>query len=370
MRITLIGPVYPYRGGIAHYNFHLDRAFKEQNHQTQVISFRRQYPSWLYPGVSDQDNSQRPLKTQAILILDPMYPWTWSKAVREIIDFQPNFVVIHWWTTFWSLAFSYLNRKLSMRGIEVIYLIHNVIPHEQRPWDKIFARLALSNSFGYIVQTEQQERSLRSLVSSQRIQICPHPVYTEFTEDNPTQKTARQTLSIPDTSHVLLFFGVIRPYKGLDILLQALGKLRTQSICPMLVIAGEFWEHKQGYLALINDLQLQDQVTIHDRYILNEEIPIFFSAADLLIAPYTSGTQSGAVSIALGFGLPLIVSDRIAPGIDKSNRKNVRIVQSGNVEELASAIQESISERKKLDRKPAPDDWYRLVDAIIDLGTK
>src|SRR5512139_2089006 len=153
-RITLIGPVYPYRGGIALHTTLAARALRERGYRLQVISFRRQYPQWLYPGATDKDQSQERIQTKAEYLLDPLSPATWTRTVKVIAASEPDLVVLQWWTTFWSLPYTVLTRLLKRKGCRVAYIIHNVLPHETRPWDRWLARLALSAAQAHIVHTE------------------------------------------------------------------------------------------------------------------------------------------------------------------------------------------------------------------------
>lgn len=370
MRVAIIGPVYPYRGGIAHYTTLMARAFREAGHHTQVISFRRQYPKILYPGASDKDPSKNPLRTEAEYLLDPLFPWTWYQAARVIAAEKPELIVIQWWTTFWSIPFTLLSWCLKRWGLRVVYLIHNVLPHEQRLWDAWLARWALKQGWGFVIQTSKEKERLLTLVPGARVEICPHPVYSAFFVNRMSKSEARELLDLPHDIPVLLFFGIVRQYKGLKHLIEALGLLRQQGIKPCLVVAGEFWESKAAYLRQINKLGLTEQIRIQDRYIPDEELEGLFSACDVLIAPYTGGTQSGSAQMALGFGLPLIATEQIASSILESKRRDVQIVPPGDPEALAWAIYTLIrrlSDERDLP-KPAADDWDQLVQALLRLA--
>lgn len=314
-KLVLIGPTYPYRGGIAHYTTLLGKALAEK-HDLHLISFKRQYPQFLYPGESDKDPSLEPLQLEAEYLLDPLYPWTWWQALRRIRQIDPQAVIITWWTTFWGPAFASLAWALRRRGIPVIYLIHNVYPHEARPWDRWIAGFVLAQGQACLVQSENERKRLAALLPGTQVSLCQHPVYDFLTERRLPKARARQALGLPVEGDLLLFFGIVRPYKGLNYLLQALGKLAEQSdLRPHLVIAGEFWETKEPYLRQIAGLGLEDQVTVLDRYIPDEQVALLFSAADGFVAPYTGGTQSGALKIAASFGLPIILSESLADNL-------------------------------------------------------
>ncbi|GIV65412.1 MAG: glycosyl transferase family 1 [Bellilinea sp.] len=310
MRIVLIGPVYPYRGGIAHYTTRLAQAIRESDHELLVLSFRRQYPRFLYPGKSDRDPSQDVERIEAEFLLDPLYPWTWQRAVNRIKEYAPGLVVIQWWTTFWAPAFWWLARELKS-VCKVVFLIHNVLPHETRFFDPWLARWTLSQGGGFIVQAESQRKKLKELLPRAEPLLVEHPLYDQFADKRMDKSEARRRLGLPEDRPVLLFFGIVRPYKGLRNLIEALALVYQEGYSPLLVVAGEFWENVEDYQKRIKDLGLEDAVRIYNYYIPNEEVPVFFSAADVFVAPYTGGTQSGALKIAMAFGLPVVASEGI-----------------------------------------------------------
>lgn len=310
MRIVLIGPVYPYRGGIAHYTTRLAQAIVEEGHDLMIVSFQRQYPHFLYPGKSDRDPSHEAVRMDAEFVLDPLYPWTWQRTVQRIREFSPDIVVIQWWTTFWAPAFWWIARTLKT-AFRLIFLIHNVIPHEARFFDKWLAKWTLSQATGFIVQAESQREKLKELLPWADPLLIEHPIYDHFAEKRIDKGEARRRLGLPEDRPVLLFFGIVRPYKGLRNLIEALGLLYQQGYSPLLVVAGEFWESVEEYRRRIKELGLEEAVRIYNYYIPNEEVPVFFSAADVFVAPYTSGTQSGALKIALAFGLPVVASKEV-----------------------------------------------------------
>lgn len=371
MKFTIIGPVYPYRGGIAHYTYHLDRAIKEYGHSTQIISFLRQYPDWLYPGKNDKDPSHVKLLSTASFILDPLKPSTWYKAVRTIASWDPDLVVIHWWTTFWGIPYSLINRKLSNLGYKIVYLVHNVLPHEERIWDRFLAKFTLSKGDNFIVQTPKEQERLKALLPEVHSLLCKHPVYPSFSNKKLPKTEARKLLKVPLNDPLLLFFGIVRSYKGLHILIEALGILRRRGITPNLLIAGEFWENVHDFIVKIEKLELSDQIFIENRYIPNEDVELFFSAANIMVAPYLGGSQSGAASIALSHSLPLIASKHIAEGIKLTDKKLIWTFTAGDVIELADTIQNLLSQLDQLQflEENYVDDWIELTKTLVMCAT-
>lgn len=373
MKIVIVGPVYPYRGGIAHYTARLAQELSRQ-HQVSVLSFHRQYPSWLYPGKSDRDPSQKPVSVPAEYLLEPLNPASWLRSARWIQGQKPDLVIIQWWVTFWSPAYTFLASRCRQAGVPVIFMIHNVVPHEGGPIHRPLARLALKQGTGFIVHTTQEQQRLQSLVPGASAEVCPFPVYDMLASPATlTKEESRQQLELPQGARVLLFFGIVRPYKGLQVLLEALGELRARRQVIHLLVAGEFWEDKTVYQALMEKLQITDQVRLEDRYIPNEELPIFFSAADAAVAPYTGGTQSAVVGLALGFGIPLLITDRSAAGVDPAVKDQVVTVPPGNALALADAIQSLFHNlsRTPVGARPTPGDgWANLAAAIEKIRSR
>ena len=365
MRVTLIGPVYPYRGGIAHYSAQLVQALEAAGHSVDTISFKRQYPGWLYPGASDRDPSQDGLRVKADYLLDPLYPWTWMKALQRISKQSPDLVVIQWWTTFWAPAFAYLAAGLRRKGIRVVFIIHNVFPHEARFFDRPLAKLSLKQGSAFVAQTEREKERLLALLPGRRVALCTLPVYSVLAGKCIPLREARRKLGLAENTPVLLFFGIVRAYKGLKVLVEALAQLGEAEHSPILLVVGEIWEDKNGYRQLISRLGLEKRVRLEDRYVPDEEAALMFSAADMMVAPYIGGTQSGAVGMALGCGLPMVVSEVVAAGIAPENRANVSVVPAGDVTALAEAIRKVLHERREAGRVAgAEDDWWRLVRTL------
>ncbi|MCL4561046.1 MAG: glycosyltransferase [Chloroflexi bacterium] len=366
MKLVVIGPVYPYRGGIAHFTTLLSRALA-QKYPVQVISFKRQYPSFLYPGESDRDPSLEPLEISARYLLDPLYPWTWQQAIGAVARYQAEAVLTQWWTTFWAPAFAWVASGLRRRGVPVIYLVHNVLPHEPRRWDAPLARLALRQGSAFIVQNRREGERLAALAPGVRYQICHHPNYEMFASQKIPKGEACRLLRLPADQPVLLFFGIVRPYKGLRVLLEAAARLKERGENLYLVVAGEFWEDPDDYRLLIDKLGLAGQVHLENRYIPNEEVGRYFSAADLFVAPYIQGTQSGAVKMALGFGLPVVVSDAVAEGISPTRGQAVKITPAGDAGALAEAISTLLaSPQSAAGETPPPvvSSWDEMVGCI------
>lgn len=366
MKISIVGPVYPYRGGISHYTTSLTIALINAGNDVKVFSFKRQYPAFLYPGETDKDPSANPLRVETEYLLDPIYPWTWLRTARAINESETKLVLIQWWTTFWSPAYAALAFQLRKK-VPIVYLIHNVLPHENRVWDRWLARLALGRASAFIVQTENEQKRLHELIPHARTSRCGHPIYQQFNNQPISKGSARQQLGLPMSNYVFLFFGIVRPYKGLKVLIEALTKT-DPSI--HLIIAGEFWESVELYKNQIAAMGLNGRVTLIDKYLPNEEAHIVFSSADALVAPYVNGTQSGVAELALGYGLPAIVTDKISAGITETAIP-LKIVPAGDAAALTHAMDELAKNLPVSPRTESSDNsWKRMVETILSIQSE
>ena len=371
MRLILVGPVYPYRGGIAHYTTMLHRALCEREHEVLMVSFKRQYPQWLFPGRSDKDPSKKLLKVEdARYWVDYLNPITWLTTFWRIHRYRPDAVILQWWTTFWApvwFVLGALNRLFLQSPL--IYICHNVLPHEVRWWDHLLAKVVLRLGTRFIVQSTEEERRLLSLLPTVQATVVSMPVFDMFSSERISKEKACRRLGLPLDVPVLLFFGIVREYKGLKDLLMALPEVQARLGKVILVVAGEFWESKQPYLEMIERLGIGGSVVIEDRYILNEEVPLYFSAADVLVAPYRRVTGSAVVQMAQGFGVP-VVTTRITRGGKVANNEMGLLVPPSDVRSLATAIvrffvQDSGSTMvSKVDESQDVFSWARLTDLI------
>lgn len=364
MRIALVGPVYPYRGGIAHFTTRMALELEAAGHEVLVISFSRQYPAWLYPGKSDKDPSARHEKTQANFILDPLYFWTWHQAARRIVSFNPNIVVIQWWTTFWSPAYYWLVSALRRRKIHCVFSIHNILPHEKRFFDTWATRQVLAKGNACITYSPKEEERLKQIVPDARNYSARLSVFDML--HNPIDRdAARNILGVSSNQVILLFFGFVRKYKGLDVLLDALKIARDQGTTPLVFVSGEFWEDVGHYQARINELDLKEQVIIDNRYIPNEETAALFSAADGFVAPYTAGSQSAAIKIAMAYGMPVLASQSIAADLPAADYP-IMIHETGNAAGLASDIEAlCLGKITRTSPMSSDADWQRLLDLLL-----
>lgn len=366
-KIALIGPVYPYRGGIAHYTTLLSRTLRTAGHDLLLISFRRQYPSWLFPGRSDKDPSEEPLSVEdANYWIDSINPFTWLQTFRQLRKFRPELLILQWWISFWApvwITLMVLNR-LFLR-CPVLIVCHNVLPHETRGYDVLLTKLTLRMATHLIVQSDEEQQRLLALVPSASSTIAPLPMFDMFVHQSITRSEARSQLGLPAESPILLFFGIVRPYKGLPELIRAFPAIRKSVDNIRLVIAGEFWEDKADYLQLVDELALNDAIIIDDRYIPNEEVAVYFSAADALAAPYRFKTGSGVSQLANAFQLPVITVQTVNGSVPSQ-----RTTRARRVEQVGGAVIDFFHSRTENDGLDGVDNLEAHADSIWDLLLK
>ncbi|MBN2002111.1 MAG: glycosyltransferase [Anaerolineae bacterium] len=376
MRVALVGPVYPYRGGIAHYTTMLNDELRRQGHEVLLVSFNRQYPRWLFPGASDRDPSQMILHAEgAHYWIDSINPATWLYAFLKIAQYRPDIVVLQWWTTFWSLV--WLTLGLLTRCVlrkPLVFICHNVLPHETRWWEPLLTSLVLNFGTGFVVQSSQEHTSLLRIIPKARDAIVPTPIYAMFSDCTWSQEQARSHLGLECDANVLLFFGIVRPYKGLEDLLYALPQICQQLGKTRLIVAGEIWGDTRSYTDLVHELGLEPVVSFEDRYIPNEEIGMYFAAADVLVAPYRHVTGSAVLQMGIGFGCPIITT-RVGDAAKLAEgNPAIQLVEPGNRQELVQTIVQYFTQHSdsQQERKMGKDisftTWADLVRTIEELS--
>lgn len=303
-RIGLVGPLHPWRGGLAQYLGLLGEAL-ESHAEVRAVTFTRQYPDFLFPGTSQFDpDAPRPrFPTEAML--DSIGPWSWRKVASHLERFAPGAVVLKWWMPFFAPAFASSVGPLRRKGTRVILVCDNLIPHEPKPYDSAFSAWMMRNSDGYLVMSDSVERDLDVLKPGAPRRRVPHPFYAQFDRGRFHRASARAKLNL--SGDVALFFGYVRHYKGLDTLLEAWPRVRARRPGATLVVAGEFYEKPERYVALA-EAAGEGAVRLLNRYIPDDEVEALFRAADVTVLPYRSGTQSGVTHVAYALGSPVIAT--------------------------------------------------------------
>ena len=371
MKICLIGPTHPFRGGISHYTTLLFRHLRKR-HDTLFVSFIRQYPKWLFPGKTDIDPSQSRIHEPGIQkALDSMNPLTWIRSACIIIKHRPDLVIIPWWVSFWTPQFWTISSIIKrFTDAKIIFLCHNVVEHESKWLDKLLTRVVLKKGDGFIVHSNEDLSNLKAIMPHALVQKTYHPTYDVFNMKDYDETKIRNRYKI--TGKSLLFFGFVRPYKGLKYMIQALPKiLKTHDVT--LIVVGEFWKDKKEYLSQIQALDLENQVVIVDDYIPNEDVGDYFCAADLVVQPYTSGTGSGVVQTAFAFNKPVIAT-RVGclPEVIDHGRTGF-LVEPESAEEISRAVVNYLNLpgkdplKENIINENYRFSWDRMVNVIEDL---
>lgn len=304
MRIALLSCFYPFRGGISQFNASLYLELGK-SHTVKAFNFTRQYPEFLFPGKTQyvtKDDDAVPIESDALL--DTANPFTYGRTYRAIRDWEPDLVIISYWMSYFAPSLGYIARRLRKR-CKVISILHNVVPHEPRFFDAPLTRYFLSGCTGNVTLCDEVAEDLKRLSSKALNITLFHPIYGHFGEKMPREE-AEKALGLKPGMRNLLFFGLIRDYKGLDILLDAFGKLDSGY---QLIVAGEPYGSFEKYRNIIDRSPAKDRIRLFTRYIKDSEVKVFFSASDLAVLPYRSATQSGISAIAYHFEVPMVVTD-------------------------------------------------------------
>lgn len=297
MKVSIIGPAYPMRGGIAHHVYWLRQHLENRGHSVQVISFRKLYPGLLFPGTTEIDSSRLKLDAGAIPILMPLNPVTWMKAFKQVKAFAPELIIFQWWQPFFGMVVGTLARLFRRAGFKCLIECHNIFPHEGSPFDHLLLRYAFAPSNYFITHSIKDQRDLSTVAPEKESIVSSLPSLDEFCNPGRRARNGRR----------ILFFGKVRKYKGLDVLLRAMPKVLSQIKCELLIV-GEFYDPVNKYLRLLREHCIEPYVRVVNQYVPNEEVPAIFDQADVLVLPYISATQSGVARIALSNGLPVIAS--------------------------------------------------------------
>ncbi|MEO5650338.1 MAG: glycosyltransferase, partial [Ginsengibacter sp.] len=311
-KIIIIGPAHPLRGGgLATFNERLAKEFIDQGFDTTIYTFSYQYPSFLFPGTTQYSSEPAPANIPIKIKINSINPFNWITVGNELKNLNPDIIVVRYWLPFMGPCLGTILRRVKKnRHTKIICIADNIFPHEKRAGDKIFTKYFLKPIDGFITMSQKVLGDLKQFAKNKPAQLVPHPLYDNFGE-KVSRKEAREHLKIYGDVHVLLFFGFIRKYKGLDILLRSMKILNTEFGVKnlRLLIAGEFYEDARNYEALLNDPAIKNNLILHTGFIPNSEVKYYLCAADCVVQPYRSATQSGVTPLAYHFEKPMIVTN-------------------------------------------------------------
>lgn len=306
--IILLGPAHPYRGGLAAFNERLARELISRGHRVVIYTFTLQYPSFLFPGKSQFSTSAAPTDIPIIRRLHALNPFNWLLVGLEIRRRRPQLVMAAYWLPLLAPCLGTVLRIARTRRNNTVALVHNMLPHEKRLGDRLLSRYFAGSANAFLALSSSVASDIRSFCPRKPVAVVPHPVYDSY-GDVVVRATALAHLGLDPDNQYMLFFGFIRRYKGLDILLRALASpVLADHARLRLIIAGEFYESPAYYHELVTSLGIQERVIFRTDYIPDEEVRYYFGAADLVVQPYRTATQSGISQLAYHFGVPMIVT--------------------------------------------------------------
>lgn len=371
-KVVLIGPVYPYKGGIAHYTGLMYRALCKI-YDVEMVSYKFQYPKILYR------KEQRDYGNDSFKIEDTKYlihtanPFNWLYTAKRIRDIKPEMVIIQWWHPYFAPCYYMLCKCI--KNIKILFVCHNVFPHERFPMDRILAKAVLRQGDRYIVQSRMDAEDLQTIIKDPIFRQTVHPTYNAFRLENMSGEEARSRPGIRMEEKILLFFGFVREYKGLKYLIQAMPQIVRCIPGAILLIVGDFSgeESKKQYVEMIARKQVQDCIRIYDGYIPDREVEKFFAASDLVMLPYISATQSGIAQIAYGFEKPVVATNVGGlPDVVADGRTGY-IVEPENADALADAAVDFFEKDRAAEfagnvkKEAYRFSWERMVEVVEEL---
>ena len=307
-KILIVGPAYPLRGGLATYDERLCREFLAQGHSCEILSFSLQYPSLLFPGKTQFSTDKAPADLVIHSEVNSINPLNWFQVGNKFAKKKYDLVIFRYWMSFMAPSFGTIARALRKSGARVIAITDNIVPHEKRFFDSAFTNYFLNSCDGFLSMSKDVQKQAQALQPNKKVAYVAHPMYDMFGSAQD-KKLAKEKLGLAPDTNYLLFFGFIRKYKGLNLLLNSFAKVNRSGLKVKLIVAGEFYEDSAPYLAQIKELGLESDVVLKTDFIPNEEVSTYFSASDMVVQTYLSATQSGVTQIAYYYNKPMLVTD-------------------------------------------------------------
>ena len=308
MKIAILGTAYPYRGGIAAFNERLAKELIAEGHQLTIHTFKLQYSNFLFPGQTQFSSSKKPQNINIERRINSINPINWITTGLSLRKENYDIVIIPFWLPFMGASLGTLSRLLKSKKTQLLCIAHNIIPHELRIGDKMLTRYFIKKIDGFLAMTQKVLDDLKVFDKNSPKVLTPHPIYDNFGEIEPREK-AIESLKLNQDYRYILFFGLIRDYKGLDLLLEAFSDTEIREKNIKLIIAGEYYSEQAPYKILIEKYNLEEDIIQVEQFIPDSEVHLYFNASDLVVQPYKSATQSGVTQIAYHFNKPMIVTD-------------------------------------------------------------
>ena len=310
MRIVILGTAWPFRGGLAAFNERLAKQFVQDGHEVEVVTFTLQYPSFLFPGKTQYSGEVAPDGLKIVREINSCNPLNWIKVGKRLKREAPDLLISCYWMAFFAPCYGMIQQIVRRNGkTRCIGLVHNMIPHEPSVLDKCLAPFYVKQTDGFVALSDSVVQDIASLDREQKPKtFSPHPVYDHYGE-KMDRKDACVALGLDDRKRYMLFFGLVRAYKGLDLLLDAFAKVKDELKDLQLVVAGEFYEDEDKYLAQIEANGLKDRVVVKNEFVADADLRKYFGVADLIVQPYRTATQSGVTQVAFHFEKPCLVTN-------------------------------------------------------------
>ena len=372
MKIVILGTAHPYRGGLAAMNERLARELTGRGDEVVIYNFTLQYPGFLFPGKSQYTDEIAPQGLRIIRKVNSVNPFNWLKVGRELRKICPDLIIVKYWLPFMGPALGTIVRLARRnRHTRVICIADNMIPHEKRPGDCLFTKYFTKGVDGYIAMSHEVYADIEKLVVHPLRRFTPHPIYDHYGEIMPREE-ALELLQLDPDYRYLLFFGFIRDYKGLDWLIRAMAEPQLKDRQIRLIVAGEFYSDSEPYLKLIRELGLEEKVILHTDYIPDVLINRYFRAADLVVQPYKTATQSGVTQIGYHFNKAMLVTDVGGLGEIVANGKSGYVVKP-EVSAIAEAIADFYDRERQTDfeketvKLKGQFSWSKMTDVMMEL---
>ncbi|NOT52697.1 MAG: glycosyltransferase [Chitinophagaceae bacterium] len=376
-KVIIIGPGHPLRGGLATFNQRLAKEFIDQGNDCSIYSFSLQYPSFLFPGKTQYSDEPAPENLTIHSVINSINPFNWIKIGRRLKKARPDIIIVRYWLPFMGPALGTILRKVRKnKHTKIICIADNVIPHEKRPGDRSFTKYFLKSCDAFITMSDKVMTDLRKFQKTKPAKLVSHPLYDNFGAIIPKNE-ARKHLGLSENEKIILFFGFIRKYKGLDLLLEAmlvLNNLKPQTSNIKLLVAGEFYEDERPYKEQIEKLGIKDQLILRTDFIPDSEVKYYLCAADAVIQPYRNATQSGVTPLAYHFEKPMVVTNvgglpTLVPD------EKVGLVVEPNAQAIASGILRFYQLGEDyfiphLRNEKQKYSWGKLVNSVLELAKK
>ena len=369
-KVIIIGSAWPLRaGGLATFNERLAKQFMEEGFDTSIYTFSLQYPSFLFPGSTQLSNEPAPAHLKIKACINSINPFNWLKVGNELRKIKPNYIVVRFWMPFFGPCLGTILKLVNRNKFtQIICIADNVIPHEKRMGDTLLTKYFFSSIHRFVTMSEKVNQDLKTFTQKPSINIV-HPIYDNF-GDIISKEEARKHLALPINEKIILFFGFIRKYKGLDLLLEAMNNANIREANIKLLIAGEFYDNKDEYELIIAKYNLANSLYLRTQFIDNSEVKYYLSAADFVIQPYKNATQSGVTPLAYHFEKPMLVTS-VGGLANLVPHMKVGIVTEPNADSIAAGIMKlyELGEThflKHLCEEKKKFSWEHLTTAIIE----